>query len=51
MSSGDDRIIVLSSNFVNSLYGWAVGNSGTIIRTSDGEDSWIVQDNRCLLFK
>ena len=24
--------------FVDSLYGWAVGNSGTIIHTSDGGD-------------
>ena len=23
--------------FLDSLYGWAVGNSGTIIHTSDGE--------------
>jgi len=32
--------------FVDSLYGWAVGNSGTIIHTSDGGDNWIVQDSK-----
>jgi len=35
-----------SLHFVDSLYGWAVGNSGTIIHTSDGGDSWIVQDSK-----
>jgi len=32
--------------FVDSLYGWAVGYSGTIIHTSDGGDNWIVQDSK-----
>ena len=32
--------------FVDSLYGWAVGNSGTIIHTSDGGDSWSIQDSK-----
>lgn len=31
---------------MDSLYGRAVGNSGTIIQTSDGRDSWIVQDSK-----
>lgn len=31
---------------MDSLYGWAVGNSGTIIHTSDGGDNWIVQDSK-----
>ena len=35
-----------SVHFVDSLYGWAVGNSGTIIHTSDGGDNWIVQDSK-----
>lgn len=34
--------------FVDSLYGWAVGNSGTIIHTSDGGDSWIIQDSKTI---
>jgi len=32
--------------FVDSLYGWAVGDSGTIIYTSDGGDNWIVQGSK-----
>jgi len=35
-----------SVHFVDSLYGWAVGYSGTIIHTSDGGDNWIVQDSK-----
>jgi len=34
-----------SVHFVDSLYGWAAGDSGTIIHTSDGGDNWIVQDS------
>ena len=30
--------------FTDSLYGWAVGDTGTIIHTMDGGDSWMVQD-------
>lgn len=30
--------------FTDSLYGWAVGDTGTIIQTQDGGESWIVQD-------
>jgi photosystem II stability/assembly factor-like uncharacterized protein len=30
--------------FTDSLYGWAVGDTGTIIHTSDGGDSWTIQD-------
>jgi len=32
--------------FVDSLYGWAAGNSGTIIHTSNGGDDWIIQDSK-----
>ena len=35
-----------SVHFVDSLYGWAAGYSGTIIHTSDGGDNWIVQDSK-----
>ena len=35
-----------STHFVDSLYGWAVGDSGTIIHTSDGGENWIVQDSK-----
>ena len=38
--------ILQSVHFVDSLYGWAVGDSGTIIHTSDGGDNWIVQDSK-----
>ncbi|MEA3478286.1 MAG: YCF48-related protein, partial [Bacteroidota bacterium] len=30
--------------FTDSLYGWAAGDTGTIIHTSDGGDTWTVQD-------
>lgn len=29
--------------FVDSLYGWAVGDSGTIIQTTDGGTTWSKQ--------
>jgi photosystem II stability/assembly factor-like uncharacterized protein len=32
--------------FVDSLYGWAGGDSGTIIHTSDGGNTWIFQDSQ-----
>ena len=31
--------------FVDSLYGWAVGDSGVIIHTSDGGTSWVIQNS------
>jgi len=34
-----------SVSFADSLYGWAVGDSGTIINTTDGGDSWMLQDS------
>ncbi len=30
--------------FTDSLYGWAVGDTGTIVHTNDGGESWTVQD-------
>jgi photosystem II stability/assembly factor-like uncharacterized protein len=30
--------------FVDTLYGWAAGDSGTIIHTSNGGQNWIVQN-------
>ena len=32
--------------FVDSLLGWAAGDSGTIIRTDDGGESWQAQDSQ-----
>lgn len=32
--------------FVDSLYGWAAGFSGTIIHTSNGGNDWIIQDSK-----
>ena len=32
--------------FVDSLYGWAAGDLGTIIHTSDGGINWIFQDSK-----
>ena len=30
--------------FTDSMYGWAVGDTGTIIHTADGGENWLVQD-------
>ncbi len=32
--------------FTDSLYGWAAGDSGTIIHTADGGESWQIQDSQ-----
>ncbi|MCF8367617.1 MAG: hypothetical protein K9G76_01150 [Bacteroidales bacterium] len=32
--------------FADSIFGWAVGDSGIIIHTSDGGDNWIIQDSQ-----
>src|SRR5512146_2442576 len=31
--------------FVDTLQGWAVGDSGTIIHTSNGGESWVFQNS------
>jgi photosystem II stability/assembly factor-like uncharacterized protein len=36
--------------FVDSLTGWAAGEAGTIIRTTDGGDSWVVQNSTVQTF-
>lgn len=35
-----------SVHFVDSLYGWAAGDSGIIIHTSNGGTDWIIQDSK-----
>lgn len=37
-------------SFVDSLTGWAAGEAGTIIRTTDGGDSWEVQNSTVQTF-
>jgi photosystem II stability/assembly factor-like uncharacterized protein len=37
-------------SFVDSLTGWAAGEAGTIIRTTDGGDSWEVQNSTVRTF-
>jgi len=37
--------LLTSVHFVDSLYGWAVGDSGTIIHTSNGGNSWDLQNS------
>jgi len=32
--------------FVDSLYGWATGDSGTILHTSDGGNNWLLQNSQ-----
>lgn len=34
--------------FVDSLYGWAAGDSGIIIHTSNGGTDWVIQDSKSL---
>lgn len=34
-----------SVHFTDSLYGWAVGDSGTIVHTSDGGNDWVFQNS------
>lgn len=34
-----------SLSFVDSLTGWAVGDSGTILKTTNGGEGWIVQNS------
>ena len=36
--------------FVDSLTGWAAGEAGTIIRTTDGGNSWVVQNSTVQTF-
>jgi photosystem II stability/assembly factor-like uncharacterized protein len=43
-SPTDDHL--KSIHFVDSLYGWAVGDSGTVIHTSNGGDDWDFQDSQ-----
>ena len=33
-------------DFVDSLYGWAVGDSGTIVHTSNGGINWVAQNSK-----
>jgi len=35
-----------SVHFVDSLYGWAAGDSGTIIHTTNGGTDWLLQDSK-----
>ena len=37
-------------SFVDSLTGWAAGEAGTIIRTTDGGDSWEIQNSTVQTF-
>lgn len=37
-------------SFVDSLTGWAVGEAGTIIRTTDGGNSWEIQNSNVHTF-
>ncbi|MCX6163636.1 MAG: YCF48-related protein, partial [Ignavibacteriae bacterium] len=33
-------------SFVDTSYGWAVGDSGTIVHTTNGGNTWITQDSK-----
>ena len=37
---------LIAVHFVDSLYGWAAGFSGTIIHTNNGGNDWVVQDSK-----
>jgi len=36
--------------FVDSLYGWAGGDSGTVIHTTNGGDDWVLQNTGVISF-
>jgi len=38
--------VLRSVHFVDSLYGWAAGDSGTIIHTTNGGIDWSLQDSK-----
>jgi photosystem II stability/assembly factor-like uncharacterized protein len=40
--------MLTSVHFIDSLYGWAVGDSGTIIHTSNGGNNWDLQNSNTL---
>jgi photosystem II stability/assembly factor-like uncharacterized protein len=53
-AAGDDDWILLDPpttrdlrrlEFTDSMHGWAVGDSGTIIMTADGGENWVVQNS------
>lgn len=44
--SSPTNINLSSVYFVDSLYGWAAGDSGIIIHTSNGAADWIIQDSK-----
>lgn len=37
--------------FVDSLYGWVIGDSGTVIRTTNGGNNWSVQNSGVYSFE
>jgi len=44
VSPADHRL--RSVYFVDSLHGWAIGDSGTIICTIDGGKNWVFQNSK-----
>lgn len=38
------RVTYLGVNFINANIGWAVGNLGAVIKTTDGGNSWTVSE-------
>lgn len=44
-------ITLTAVSFVNDKLGWAVGHGGTILNTTDGGDSWLLQANGADLAK
>jgi photosystem II stability/assembly factor-like uncharacterized protein len=44
------NVILRFMSFVDSLTGWAAGEAGTIIRTTDGGESWEIQNSTVQTF-
>ncbi len=44
------NVTLKNLTFVDSLTGWAAGEAGTIIRTTDGGNSWDVQNSTVQTF-
>jgi len=50
VNSGVTGSSLLSMSFVDSLYGWASGSGGTLIKTTDGAGTIIFEKAECLNF-
>jgi len=50
LQSPVNNLTLRKLSFVDSLTGWATGEAGTIIRTTDGGNNWEIQNSTVLTF-